>query len=529
MDAQDFYKQNTLPHLTKEDTSFSVPQKIGPYKIEMLLHKGGMSFLYLGKHPKKAISIAIKVLSPKFMTHPEMVHHFLKEAEIIALTDHPNIIKLYGQGKWENGLYIAMEFIQGISLKQFIIQQNLSIKSALDIILHIAYALLHLHTHGVIHRDLKPENILITENGQIKVIDFGIAQLTQETQNFSPNSEGQFLGTPSYMSPEQRKNPLKVTFATDIYALGVIAFELIVGKLSFGSIQLSLLPQKLKPIIEKALSPLVDKRYQDIVDFITDISHFLKSDGKEIASAKNEDVKEIWERLKEGHQKLILSSLPKWDAFDIGLAQIEKGALLGSYYDFFRFANQSFLILLAETQEHKIHSLTQTGILKGTILALIHEFLSASEKSFDPISFVSSLNTLFLSLENPFKLNFHLLHLMPLENRFAFISCGFPPLIHLRAGTQTPRFLQNENILLGEDRYAQFYETTENFHEGDFLIIHPFQSNEETEKCVTKTLPSSTQLSAQSQAKILFEELIKISPPSFEKPLSPLLSLQRII
>ncbi len=529
MDDQDFYKQNTLPHLTKEGFSFPIPKQIGPYKIEMLLYKGGMSYLYLGKHSQKGISIAVKVLSPKFMTHPEMVHHFLKEAEIIALTDHPNIIKLYGQGKWDNGLYIAMEFIQGISLKQFIIQQNLSLKSALDIILHIAYALLHLHTHGVIHRDLKPENILITENGQIKVIDFGIAQLTQETKHSPFNSEGQFLGTPSYMSPEQRKNPLNVTFATDIYALGVIAFELIVGKLSFGSIQLSLLPQKLRPIIEKALSSLVDERYQDIVDFITDISHFLKNDGEKITSLQNEDVKEIWKQLKEAHQQLIPSTLPKWDSFDIGLAQIEKDPTLGTYYDFFRFANQSFLILLAEIQEHKIHSFAQIGLLKGIILALIHEFLSSIEKPFDPISFTSLLNTLFLSLKKPFKISFHLIHLMPLENCFAFISCGFSPLVHLPTGSQTPRFLHNENTLLGEDRYTQFYETVENFNEGDLLIVHPFESNADTEKCITKILPSSTQLAAQSQAKILFEELIKITPPSLEKPLSPLVSLQRII
>src|SRR5690606_36400224 len=108
------------------------------------------------------------------------IKQFLKEAEIIALSNHPNIVKLYGQGEWEKGLYIAMEFIQGVSLTQFILQNSLSIKRSLEILLQVAYALLHLHSHGVIHRDLKPENILITENGGVKVIDFGIAQLEQE-------------------------------------------------------------------------------------------------------------------------------------------------------------------------------------------------------------------------------------------------------------------------------------------------------------------------------------------------------------
>ena len=321
MEMHEFYKQSTLPNLTSgEHKPIGTPQKIGPYKIETLLSKGGMSYLYLGMHPEKELPLVIKVLSPRYMTHPEMVQQFLKEAEIIALTDHPNIIKLYGQGQWENGLYIAMEFVQGVSLKQFIMQQNLSIRSSLEIILQVAYALLHLHTHGVIHRDLKPENILITENGQIKVIDFGIAQLHADGGKSPLGRKGQFLGTPSYMSPEQKKDPLNVTYATDIYALGVIAFELIVGKLSFGSIQLSLLPKDLQKIVEKSLQPTLEARYQDIVDFITDISKFLKTNAIQRESSAGYDVKEVWEVLEESHRGLLPSATPKWNHFDIGFA-----------------------------------------------------------------------------------------------------------------------------------------------------------------------------------------------------------------
>ena len=118
MDNAEFYKQSTLPNLTKETGEPTISSgKIGPYKIDTLLSKGGMSYLYLGMHPE-GFPLVVKVLSPKFMTHPEMVQQFLKESEIIGLTDHPNIIKLYGQGKWEGGLYIAMEFVQGVSLKR---------------------------------------------------------------------------------------------------------------------------------------------------------------------------------------------------------------------------------------------------------------------------------------------------------------------------------------------------------------------------------------------------------------------------
>src|SRR5262249_44107549 len=152
--------------------------------------------LYLGTHPDTKEPVTIKVLSQKFLSHPEIVKRFLNEAEIIAMADHPNIVKLYGHGEWAGGLYIAMEFVQGISLRQYLLQTPMSLKRALEIILDVAYALCHLHTHGVIHRDLKPENILVTDIGTIKVIDFGIAQLLTEKSPQDAYPKQRLIGTP---------------------------------------------------------------------------------------------------------------------------------------------------------------------------------------------------------------------------------------------------------------------------------------------------------------------------------------------
>ena len=223
MTNPDLSRQTTQPLEQPGDKfqpsmAFPTPEKIGPYKIETILEKGGMSILYLAIHPETNEPTTIKVLSPKFASHPEIVHRFLQEAEIIALADHPNIVKLYGYGEWEGGLYIAMEFIQGISLRQYILQTPISLRRALEFIIDISYALCHLHTHGIIHRDLKPENILVTDQGVVKVIDFGIAQLLAETS--SGISHQRVIGTPIYMSPEQRENPENVSFPTDIYFIG---------------------------------------------------------------------------------------------------------------------------------------------------------------------------------------------------------------------------------------------------------------------------------------------------------------------
>jgi len=272
-----FYKQSTLPsYEPKEGTPPPLPEKIGPYKIETLLNRSGMSLLYLGLDPETKQPLAIKVLSPEYVNHPEMTDHFLWEAKIIQLTDHPNIVKLSDYGKWEEGVYIAMEFIRGVSLRQFLMQQSFSLKRCLDIILQIAYALSHLHSHGVVHRDLKPENILIAEDGEVKVVDFGIAQLHEENEG-KPDFRHQIVGTPSYMSPEQKENPANASFASDIFSLGIITYELILGKLSYGMINLSLLPAGLQRIVGKALAVSMPERYQEILDFITDLTDYYKS------------------------------------------------------------------------------------------------------------------------------------------------------------------------------------------------------------------------------------------------------------
>lgn len=535
MTAEEFYKQNTLPNLTSDAAEKpDYPEQIGPYKVEAQLSTGGMSYLYLGIDPKDRTPLAIKVLSPKYLAHKEMVDQFLKEAEIIALTDHPNIIQLRGQGEWENGLYIAMEFVQGISLKQFIMQQNFSPRTCLEIVLQVAYALLHLHTHGVIHRDLKPENVLITEGGSVKVIDFGIAQMMHDVGHAFSSKQGQFLGTPSYMSPEQRKNPLTVTYATDIYSLGVITFELLVGKLSFGSIQYSLLPEELQHIVKKALAQDLSERYQDIVDFITDITTYLKEENRQPRGMR-EGIKEVWGHLEESHLKLLPAEIPKWSPFDMGMVKPDRESDLGSYYDFLKFADQSYCIAMGEYMESSIEGLSYTGLLKGMVQSLTREYLTSADSHFQPITFITALNEMIASQGKGSQFLFQLLHLSPSTNQFSFISCGCGALLHLQLGSKQPRFLSNQNPPLGKDPNHGFYETTERWTEGDHLIAHSFdtalssvQHGEDFEDALRHIISENLNLSAQSQAEAVLQGIAKTFPAIIESSPKTVLTIQRI-
>lgn len=467
MIEKEFYKQPTSPgFLPKEiPTTPELPKKIGPYEIESLLEKGGMSVLYLGTHPETKEPATIKVLSPKFLSHPEVMKSFINEAEIIAMANHPNIIQLYGQGEWEGGLYIAMEFVQGISLRQHILQNPISLTRALELITDIAYALCHLHSHGVIHRDLKPENILITESGTIKVIDFGIAQLLTEADRTPGRPH--FIGTPIYMSPEQRDHPSQVSFPSDIYSLGIIAYELILGKLSHGQIHLSLMPRGIQKILHKMLQPNAADRYQDIVDVIADLSAYRNSLVLQKEKKTGDPVSEMAENMKRAQMTLLASSPPQWPHIEIGLAGHQGISLSGIYYDFLEIPEGAYGIIMGEASSKGAEGVIYTGVLRGLVRALCR-------LTTKPIELVTILNDILFrdSMDQTFALNYLIID--PTANQYRYISCGYGNLWQIKTGNVTPIKISTKNEALGTSQDAQFSEVTEKWEVGDTLIFNTF-------------------------------------------------------
>lgn len=514
----DFHKQTTLPDLHTGSPRLPLPKQIGPYKIDSLLNKGGMSVLYLGVHPDITQPIVIKVLLPKYCKNKEMANRFLKEAEIIGMAHHPNIVRLYGQGEWEKGLYIAMEFIQGISLRQFIQQKSLTHKRALEIVLQVAYALCHLHTYGVIHRDLKPENILITESGEIKVIDFGIAQIKDRLEKERITQKKRLMGTPIYMSPEQKENPSLVSYPSDIYSLGIIAYELILGRLSHGVIHLALLAKRFRAIIEKALKPDPKDRYQDVVDFITDLSQYIGTVPNEEEEPEEEASEEILTMIQNTRKILIPKKAPRIRQLEIGIAVHEGMSLSGLYLDFFQLPANRYGVVLAEPLEAGSLSLLQASILRGMVRMAMRQDLH-------PIHILNSLNQALN--QDPIHPIFGLclLLLSPEKDQLSFISCKYTTLSHIAQGSQTIRTLATPNPALGLEASPTFLETADNWNSGDTLILHslgikPMKGEDEW-------MTEHFLLSAQNQAEKILQNLTqkqKILP----KRASAVLSINRI-
>lgn len=496
MAREDFYKQNTLPEgLSKVFKSSQrpseIPQWIGPYKIESLLEKGGMSLLYLGIHPDTKEPTTIKVLLPKFLSHPDVVQRFLTEAEIIAMTDHPNIVKLYGHGEWEGGLYIAMEFIQGISLRQMLLENPISLKKALEIIIDIAYALCHLHTHGVIHRDLKPENILITYSGEVKVIDFGIAQLLTEKSATGVPPTQRLIGTPIYMSPEQRETPESVSYPSDIYSLGIIFYELVLGKLSHGQIHLSLMPKGLQKILTKTLQPKAEDRYHDIVDFITDVSAYLNSTNLEKEKKAGDQLSEMSENLRNVQEILVPSTPPTWPGIEIGVNSLKGLNVFGIYYDFLSFPDGTFGVIIVESSARGAKGVVYIAMIRGMIQTMVRQTSSPSELA-------KALNELLIrdKIDEMFALSFLSLH--PQESKLDFLACGYSNLWKVQGESRQVEPVVNKNIALGVDADAKFVGASTSWEVGDLLILCSYTADAEEhdgdffKKTILEAMPDQT-------------------------------------
>lgn len=495
MAKQNIYHQNTQPDLTS-DLSFAMPSMIGPYRIESPLSKGGMSLLFLGSNPTTHEPLVLKIMSPKYVKNQEMIHQFLKEAEIISMTDHPNIIKLYGQGKWEKGLYIAMEFIQGVSLRQFILQKSLSLKKALEIILQVAYALLHLHTHGVIHRDLKPENILITESGNIKVIDFGIARLYSEELQPSLSHSNKLIGTPIYMSPEQKENPHKVTFVSDIYSLGIIAYELILGRLSHGVIHLALLPELLQSIIENCLQVNPKNRYQDIVDVIVEINQYLKSSEEK----KQEPYKGAFDQLVQMSETFFEKKTPRFSQLDIGYAKQKGTFITPFFFDFYKILDSQYLFIMAEPVEKGLESIPFMAAFKGMVQVFIDQY----QKEFHALTFVHKLNDLLIQGTYP-SIALSILLLSPDLDRLLFISCGHTNAYHLSETNANFRTLVTPNGPIGIESYRPFLETADSWKSGDILLLPSMNAHQINQ--FDEIISDYVFLSAQAQSEKILSHI----------------------
>jgi len=262
-------------HLSFRDVDDQVPETFGRYRIIRKVGQGGMGIVYESEqdHPRRRVALKILRIG---LHHKSALQRFEREAQLLARLHHPAITHIYDAGITENRIgetpFIAMEYIDGVSIKTWARESNPSVEERLQLIASIADGLHHAHQCGIVHRDIKPGNILITRDGKPKILDFGIARVSQDdTQTHTLQTEtGQLLGTVSYMSPEQVGGDSRAVEATsDVYALGVLLFELLSDRLPID-IRNRSIPEAVALIRDREPTHLssIDARFRGDIDTI---------------------------------------------------------------------------------------------------------------------------------------------------------------------------------------------------------------------------------------------------------------------
>src|SRR5580698_2759861 len=272
--------------------------RLGPYEIGTLLGSGGMGEVYRARDPRLDRSVAIKILPAELSADSDRLHRFEREARSVSALNHPNIVTIYELAKDGSAHYIAMELIEGQTLRQLLIAGSLPIRKAIEIAAQIAEGLAKAHEAGITHRDMKPENLMVSRDGFVKILDFGLAKVASpvgeqhETRTLSSwqTQPGIVIGTVQYMSPEQASGA-PLDFRSDQFSFGLVLYEMVTGKRAFprgtaAEILVAIMREPTEPIavqnpdapaplcwaIERCLAKDPDKRYVSTRDLARELA-----------------------------------------------------------------------------------------------------------------------------------------------------------------------------------------------------------------------------------------------------------------
>lgn len=260
------------PAVELEQLAAAFPQLV----VEELIGMGGMGRVYRAQQPQLSRTVALKVLSPGLVSDPEWIERFTREARALARLSHPNIVQVFEFGD-QPMPFLLMEYVDGVNLRQAMEQGRLTASETLAIVPKLCDALQYAHEHGVLHRDIKPENILIDGEGRVKVVDFGLAKLRDESAlQFTLTQTGAKLGTVAYMAPEQIEKPADVDHRADLYSLGVVLYEMLTGELPLGRFptpsEAGGVDPRLDGVVMRTLEKKREKRFQNADEMRTGIA-----------------------------------------------------------------------------------------------------------------------------------------------------------------------------------------------------------------------------------------------------------------
>ncbi len=277
------------------------PDEIAPHfpQLEILecLGRGGMGVVYKARQKTLNRFVALKLLAPERVRDPKFAERFAREAQALAVLNHPNIVTIHDFGQAGGFYFLLMEFVDGANLRHLLRAQKFTPEEALAIVPRLCDALQFAHDRGIVHRDIKPENLLLDKDGRVKVADFGIAKILGADGDgggesaAAVNATQNAVGTPGYSAPEQKSGSRRVDSRADIYSLGVVFYEMLTGELPAKRIEAPStkvqIDVRLDEVVMRALEKTPDLRWQTAADLRTQVESITGSPGAKVSSAKN--------------------------------------------------------------------------------------------------------------------------------------------------------------------------------------------------------------------------------------------------
>jgi eukaryotic-like serine/threonine-protein kinase len=379
-------------------------QRVGPYRVVAAIGAGGMGEVYLAQDTRLGRRVALKLLPSDFTRDEGRLQRFEQEARAASILNHPNIITIHEIGRADGINFIATEFIDGQTLRQQINRGEMTLNDALDVSIQAAGALAAAHAAGITHRDIKPENIMLRPDGYVKVLDFGLAKLSEQHTDSGAltlagvsTDPGLVMGTVGYMSPEQARG-LSVDSRTDIFSLGVVIYEMIGGRAPFegssaGDIIASILHMEPPPlarytrdssealewIVAKALRKDREERYQTVTELLAD----LKSLREERAFAAKRD------RTASGEppSPAVVKTAERPAAYSAGLME----SLLSEHTPLRTTSSAEYIV--SEIKRHKKGAVMALAIIIGTAAAIAYFSAGRSAAAIESIAVMPFINT----------------------------------------------------------------------------------------------------------------------------------------
>lgn len=506
-----FYKNTTLIEGNSFSENITVPEPklevLDRYIIHRVLAKGGMNRIYLATDTESGHLVCIKMLLPKYISNEQALHRFRNECELLTKVDSPFFTPILYEGNWEGTPYFVMNYVEGIQLREYLQKKRIPLSKGVKLMQVISSAVSYLHGQKIIHCDLKPENILVTQNDQIKIIDLGIARPLENpgAAKESSSQERGIMGTPVYMSPEQKEQPNSIHFSSDIYALGVIFYELTLGQLSYGMIHLPLIPTGLQGIIRKCLRNNAIERYRSGFELHASLTAYLATQQHHKDCQKKDTPYLFLDEIEEAVKEMLTPLQKPLHAIDVGL--IERKGVLGEmvYCDIFPFNEKVSIAFIAESVQKGGSALVQYMALKNSLSTLLACHL---DELSDPLNVISFINQFLHTHTSYGKFVFSFAILDPDAQQLCYLSSGATKSWFIyQPGETIAHSLCSQNPVLGESSEDLFSFVIPWNSQNVLLLISDIFTKSSMDKDLQLALEMNYTLPAQKLVETVWNQM----------------------